>query len=140
MTDVNPSYPPVSEAVDNQLSKQIDTLNTTTDNGFRELNRKMESMATKDLLAAQVARLDTRVDHTDSRVESGLKDVQLRMDESFKAVTENFKAVEEREAARDKAAIERDNQRDAKFARRMTWTISIVGVGFTVFQFIFNLF
>lgn len=129
---MNP-YPPAAEVADNQLSERIKDLTTETRGGFNKIDARIDSMATKDLVRAVEARLDLRVDHTESRVDSGLKDVQLRMDTSFASIAE-------REAARDAAAIERDRQRDAKFARRMTWTISIVGVGFTVFQFIFNQF
>ena len=50
------------------------------------------------------------------------------------SVAEGFSEIASRDVERDVAAKERDDKRDAKFARRMTWTLTTVGLAFTVFQ------
>lgn len=122
VTDMNP-YPQAAEAVDGHLSKSIDTLTATTRDGFNRVENQMREMATKDAVNAQVARLDTRVDHAESQAELKFKSVEETMNQGFKT-------IEERDKARDEAAAKRDEDRDKKFARRMTWTLTGVSLAF----------
>lgn len=122
VSDMNP-YPPAAEAVDSHLSKSIDTLTATTRDGFNRVEHQMREMATKDAVDAQVQRLDLRVDNTDNRMESGFKAMESK-------VAEGFALVAARDEQRDNAAQKRDSDRDAKFARRMTWTLTCVGLAF----------
>lgn len=131
---MNPSYPPAAEAVDSHLSKAIDSLQRSTEQGIGRIESRMGEMATKDAVEAHVARLDQRDDHLDSKMVAGFESVKSSM-------TAGFASVAARDAERDAAAEKRDANRDAKFARRMTWTISCVALAFTAFQlFILPLF
>ena len=85
--------------------------------GFDRVERRIESMASKEVLTAEVSRLDQRVDHVESTVETGFQELRARDEE------------------RDKAAVARDAVRDKKFAQRMTWTISVVALVWAVSQF-----
>lgn len=115
---MNPSYPSAAEAVDSHLSKAIDNLAATTNTGIDRIERRIDNMATKDALQAQVARLDLRVDHVETKIDAG------------------FKANEARDAKRDQAAKERDEARDRKFAQRMTWTLAVAGLLWSVAQWL----
>lgn len=124
-------YSPASEAVDNHLSDAIKDLKGSTVRGLDRVERRMDDLASKDAVEAQIARLDTRVDHAEKIFESGLKSVQLKMEEGFSA-------IEVRDKARDDVAEKRDLARDHKFARRMGWTLTGVGLAFAAFQLAIN--
>lgn len=124
---MNPSYPPAAEAVDSHLSKSIDTLTDTTRDGFNRVESQMREMATKDAVNAQVARLDLRVDHTESKMATGFAAVETKM-------TDGFQSIQDRDEKRDEAAAARDEERDKKFARRMTWTLTGVGLAVAAYS------
>lgn len=123
---MNP-YPATAEAVDNHLSNAIKGLEKTTEKGFDRVERRLESTASKDAVEAQITRLDLRIDHSNENTAERLKSLDLKMDSGFQA-------IEERDAKRDAAAEKRDDERDKKFSRRMTWTLTVVGLSFTAFQ------
>ena len=135
---MNPSYPPAAEIADGHLSKAIDTLQRGVEQGFVRIESRIGESATKDAVEAHVARLDQRDDHIESRMDAGFDAVKKEMSTGFAGVAardaERDLAQEKREIARDTAAKERDEARDKKFAQRMTWTLTIVGIAFTAFQ------
>lgn len=136
---MNP-YPPAAEAVDTHLSKSIENLQRATEQGIGRIETRMGEMATKEAVAAHVARLDQRDDHLESRMMTGLDSVKSEMTAGFASVAardaERDAATEKREIARDQAAKERDEERDKKFTRRMTWTLTTVGILVSVIQFV----
>lgn len=125
---MNP-YPPAAEAVDSHLSKAIETLQRSTEQGIGRIESRMGEMATKDAVEAHVARLDQRDDHLELRMDAGFASVKADM-------SAGFAAISTRDAERDRAAEKRDAARDSKFARRMTWTLTIIGLIWGVTQFI----
>lgn len=127
---MNP-YPEASEAVDKHLSKAIESLETTTKDGFRRVEGQMQNMATKDAVNAQVARLDLRVDHVAERTDAGLAAVEEKM-------VAGFSNLEARDAKRDQEARDRDEDRDKKVTRRVGWLFAAAGLGFTTIQFAIN--
>lgn len=129
---MNP-YPPASEAVDTHLSKAIDTLQRSTEQGIGRIETRIGEMATKDAVEAHVARLDQRDDHIELRMTAGFDSVKSEMSAGFGAITA-------RDAERDKAAEKRDEARDSKFARRMTWTLTGMGLVWGVIQFFITLY
>ena len=131
MTHMNP-YPEAAEVADSHLSKAVDTLTATTREGFRDVKDQLQWMATKDAVHAQVARLDNRVDHTNERMDTRFEVVE-------KKLVSGFSELKARDSERDAAATKRDEERDKKFARRMTWTLTVVGLAFTAFTMISNL-
>lgn len=136
---MNPPYPPASEVADSHLSKAIDALQRSTEQGIGRIENRMGEMATKDAVEAHVARLDQRDDHLESRMQTGFESVKSKMTEGFASVAsrdaERDAAAEKRETARDNAAKDRDEDRDKRFARRMTWTLTVVGIAWTIMQF-----
>lgn len=122
MTEVS-QYPPGAQAADQNLFVSVEGLRKTVENGFDRIDRRMDSLVTKDAHLADIARLDQRIDHTDEKLEQGFKDLKRDM-------ADGFSAISGRDAERDAAAKDRDDKRDAKFARRMTWTLTAVGLIF----------
>lgn len=125
---MNSPYPPVSEAVDSHLSKAIDTLQRSTEQGIGRIESRIGEMATKDAVEAHVARLDQRDDHLELRMDAGFASVKSEM-------TVGFNNIAARDEKRDQAAKDRDEKRDQTFAKRMTWTISIMAIVWGVVQF-----
>lgn len=121
--------PPSSgESMDNYLSQSIEGLRGSMEKGFDRVERRIETMVSREVLTAEVSRLDQRDDHLESTMEAGFKEVESKMDAGFSE-------LRTRDTERDKAAEARDAKRDATFARRMTWTLTIVGVIWAVTQF-----
>ena len=106
----------------------MEGLRNTVETGFDRIDRRMDSMVTKDAFKAEVSRLDQRDDHLESRLNSGFESIEAKMNAGFATIAG-------RDADRDRAAEKRDEDRDKKFARRMTWTISIAGLVWGVSQF-----
>lgn len=123
---MNP-YPPASEAVDTHLSKSIENLQRATEQGIGRIETRMGEMATKEAVAAHVARLDQRDDHLESRMMTGFDSVKSDM-------TIQFAAVATRDAERDVAAEKRENQRQNSTNRRMTWMFAGLGLLLTVWS------
>lgn len=130
MNDMNP-YPQAAEAVDQHLSKAIESLETTTKDGFRRVEGQMRDMATKDAVNAQVARLDLRVDHANDKMNTGFSKFEKEM-------TAGFAELKARDAQRDQEFRDREDARDQKYSRRVGWTITSVGVGVSVISFAIN--
>lgn len=121
--------PPSTQAdnMDNYLSGSIEGLRGSMEKGFERVERQIGEMASKDLLRAEVERLNQRDDHLESKMDAGFAEIKAEMSAGFAAITV-------RDTQRDAAAKDRDDKRDAKFARRMTWTLTIVGLTFGVWS------
>ena len=121
--------PPSTQAdsMDNYLSGSIEGLRNSMEKGFDRVERRVDTMVSKDVLTAEVERLNQRDDHLESKMEAGFAEVKASM-------AEGFSEIASRDVERDAAAKDRDDKRDAKFARRMTWTLTVVGIAFTAFQ------
>lgn len=133
MTETMNPYPQASEAVDQHLSKAIESLETTTKDGFRRVEGQMRDMATKDAVNAQVARLDLRVDHVREKLDTGLETIEKEM-------LIGFAELRERDSERDAQFKAREDDRDKKYSRRVGWTITAVGVGVSVLSFVIQHF
>lgn len=116
-----------ADAMDNYLSGSIEGLRNSMEKGFDRVERRIDTMVSKDVLTAEVERLNQRDDHLESKMEAGFAEIKAE-------VSSGFSAIATRDVERDAAAKERDDKRDAKFARRMTWTLAVVGLAFTAFQ------
>lgn len=112
-----------SEQLDGFLSGSIEGLRGSMEKGFERVERQIGGMATKDVLRAEVERLNQRDDHLETRMDAGFAEIKSRVDAGFMAIST-------RDAERDRAAEARDSARDAKFARRLTWTLTGVGLAF----------
>lgn len=122
------TQPSPGENMDNYLSQSIEGLRGSMEKGFDRVERRIETMVSREVLTAEVSRLDQRDNHLESTMEAGFKEVESKMEAGFSE-------LRARDTERDKAAEARDAQRDAVFARRMTWTLSIIGVVWAVTQF-----
>lgn len=122
-------YPPGSQVVDEHISRDISGLRGTVETGFDRIDRRMDSMVTKDAFRAEVTRLDQRDDHIESVMNAGFSAMESKMEQGFSSITV-------RDAERDQKAAERDAARDARFSRRMTWTISVAGILWAIAEFI----
>lgn len=122
LTDMNPAYPPTSEAVDNHLKEAITSLDTTTREGFRDVKSQIRDMATKDAVEAHVARLDREIYHTNEKMDTGFEKFEKEM-------ARGFAELQVRDAARDQQFKDREDERDKKYSRRVGLTITSVGVG-----------
>lgn len=131
MTDMNPSYPVTSEAVDNHLKEAITALDTTTREGFRDVKDQMRGMATKDAVEAHVTRLDREIFHTNEKMDTGFEKFEKEM-------AKGFADLKARDLKRDAEFKEREDARDTKYSRRVGWTITSVGVGVSVVTFVLN--
>lgn len=131
MNDAMNPYPPAAEAVDGHLAKSIDTLTDTTRDGFNRVEAQMRDMASKDSVNAQVARLDTRIDHIDEKVEDGFAQIK-------KDMQVGFAELKARDSERDDQFKAREDERDKKYSRRVGWTISAVAIGVSILTFIWN--
>lgn len=120
--------PSPGENMDNYLSQSIEGLRGSMEKGFDRVERRIETMVSREVLTAEVSRLDQRDNHLESTMEAGFKEVESKMEAGFSE-------LRTRDTERDKAAEARDAKRDATFARRMTWTLSIIGVIWAITQF-----
>lgn len=116
-----------ADAMDSYLSGSIEGLRNSMEKGFDRVERRIDTMVSKDVLTAEVERLNQRDDHLESKMEAGFAEIKAE-------VSSGFSAIATRDVERDAAAEKRDAARDAKFARRMTWTLTVVGLAFTAFQ------
>lgn len=123
------AYPTAAEAVDSHLSSSIDSLRSSMETGFDRLERRMDNLVLKDTFQAEVLRLDQADKHLEEKLDGAFALLKTEMESGFAD-------IEARDAKRDKQAEKRDEERDRKFARRMTWTISVVGLAFAVFQYV----
>lgn len=119
---MNPHQTP-TDAMDNYLSQSIEGLRGSMEKGFDRVERRIETMVSREVLTAEVSRLDQRDDHLESTMEAGFKEVESKMEAGFTD-------LRARDTERDKAAEARDARRDAVFARRLTWTLTVVGLTF----------
>ena len=118
----------VGDSMDNYLSQSIEGLRGSMESGFERVERRMDSMVSRDAFNAEVARLNQRDDHLEERFSSGLEELEVRVDSGFAG-------IERRELQREERARARDEARDVRFARRMTWSLAVVGLLWTVAQF-----
>lgn len=68
------------EQTERHLERSIDGLRDIVNDGFREINRKLENVVTRDLLDATVARIDSEISSTNSSLESVEKSVEDKLD------------------------------------------------------------
>ena len=126
------SYPPGSEAVDNQLTSQIEGLRGSMEKGFDRIERRLEEAVTRSTFEAQVTRLDQADKHLEDKLDGAFNVLKSEMESGFAD-------IESRDEKRDAQAAARDAARDSKFGRRITWLLTCVALGFTGVQFALNL-
>lgn len=114
-------YPPGAQAVDQNLFSSVEGLRNTVETGFDRIDRRMDSMVTKDAHLADVARLDQRIDHTDEKIEQGLKEVKHDM-------AQGFAELRARDAARDADFEKRENNRFSKQRWVLGWGLTAAGI------------
>lgn len=128
MTD-STQYPPGAQVVDEHISRDIAGLRSTVETGFDRLDRRMDSMVTKDAHVADINRLDQRVDHINEKVDQGFTEVK-------KDMALGFAELKQRDSDRDDQFRAREDERDKRYSRRVGWTISAVAVGVSILSFI----
>ena len=128
MTD-STQYPPGAQVVDEHISRDIAGLRSTVETGFDRLDRRMDSMVTKDAHVADINRLDQRVDHINEKVDQGFSEVK-------KDMALGFAELKQRDTDRDEQFKTREDERDKKYSRRVGWTISAVAIGVSIVTFI----
>lgn len=116
------------DAMDNYLSGSIEGLRGSMEAGFDRVERRIDTMVSKDVLTAEVQRLNQRDDHLESKMTSGFSEVKSEMNEGFTAISI-------RDTERDAAAEKREDARQSKNNRRTTWTISIFAIVWGIVQF-----
>lgn len=121
-------YSESSEAVDNHLSLQITELRQDMRDGFKRQDDKWDQVVLKGEFNATVQRLDAKDQHLESKMDTSFSQLEAKLNAGFATIAG-------RDADRDRAAEKRDEERDKKFARRMTWTLTAVGLAWTVAQF-----
>lgn len=129
MTD----YPPGAQAADKNILSAVSDLRGTVETGFDRVERRMDSMVTKDAHAADISRVDQRIDHINEKVDS-------RFDKVEKDMALGFAELRARDAERDDQFKAREDERDKKYSRRVGWTITAVGVGVSVMSLILSHF
>ena len=85
---MTPPYPIVAEVADSHLSRAIESLDRKVSEGFDKVDRRIDTMVTRDAFDATVQRLDARDEHLDAKVESGFKDMELKVSKGFTDVRE----------------------------------------------------
>lgn len=115
------------------ISRDIAGLRGTMETGFDRLDRRMDSMVTKDAHLADISRLDQRVDHINEKVDSGFEEVKRDM-------AAGFEDIKSRDRERDQEFKDREDARDARYSRRVGWTITAVGVGVSLISFVITNF
>lgn len=70
-----------NDAGERYLEKSISDLRDSVNEGFKEVNRKIENVVTRDLLSATVARIDSEISATNSSLESVEKNVEEKIDQ-----------------------------------------------------------
>ena len=81
-----PPYPQASEAVDNALFAAVEGLRSSTEAGFVRVERQIRDMVTKGEFSATIQRLDAKDTALDAKIDSGFKDIDVKMAEGFTAV------------------------------------------------------
>lgn len=111
---------------DAYLMKRIDDLGRGIENkmheGFEKVERKFDNVVTQGEHKSTVARLETEINHVKEQVNDRLSHVEEKVEDGFK----------------DQKAREVD--RDKKNSQRMTWKISLGGIGLTLLSLILNHF
>lgn len=130
MTESDPMVSEVKALV-TRISQDNSGLRSTMETGFDRLDRRMDSMVTKDAHIADINRLDQRVDHINEKVDSGFSEVK-------KDMALGFAELKQRDIDRDEQFKNREDERDKKYSRRVGWTISAVAVGVSILSFIIS--
>lgn len=81
-----PPYPQASEAVDNALFSAIEGLRASQEAGFNRVGDQIKDLVTKGEFNATIQRLDMKDEHLDSKMDTGFKDMELKVAEGFSAV------------------------------------------------------
>lgn len=68
------------EQGDRYLEKSIDDLRATVTEGFKNIDKKFESMVTRDLFAATVQRIDSDIHSTNNNIEFVERTVEDKLD------------------------------------------------------------
>lgn len=114
--------------MDNHLSLQVTELWQDMRDGFKRQDDKWDQVVLKGEFNATIQRLDAKDQHLDSKMDTSFSQLEAKLNAGFATIAG-------RDADRDRAAEKRDEERDKKFARRMTWTLTVVGLAWTVAQF-----
>lgn len=129
MTD----YPPGAQAADEQITRAIEGLRNTVEAGFDRVERRVDSMVTKDAHSADMSRVDQRIDHINEKVDMGFEKFE-------KDMALGFSELRQRDNERDEQFKAREDTRDKKYSRRVGWTIAVVSVGVSVLSFVISNF
>ena len=86
MTERTRPYPHASEAVDNALLSAIEGLRASMDMGFTRVEGQIKDMVTKGEFNATIQRLDSKDDHLDAKMDTGFKDMELKVASGFREV------------------------------------------------------
>lgn len=103
-------YPVGSEVADGHLTRAIDALDRKVSEGFDRVERRIDTMVTREAFEATVQRLDAKDEHLDTKIEDGFKDMDLKVSKGFAAV--------------------KDEDRERNLRNRWFWTllVSLAGV------------
>ena len=69
------------EQTERHLERSIDGLRDIVNDGFREINRKLENVVTRDLLSATVERIDSDIHATKSSLSTVEKNVEDKLEQ-----------------------------------------------------------
>jgi hypothetical protein len=83
---MTPPYPQASEAVDNALFSAIEGLRASMDMGFTRVEGQIKDMVTKGEFNATIQRLDSKDDQLDAKMDTGFKDMELKVASGFQEV------------------------------------------------------
>lgn len=80
---MNASYPPSAELADGYITKAIDALDRKVTEGFDRVERRIDSMVTKEAFDATIQRLDAKDEHLDTKIEDGFKRMDVKVAQGF---------------------------------------------------------
>ena len=69
------------EQTERHLERSIDGLRDIVNDGFKEINRKLENVVTRDLLSATVDRIDSDIHATKSSLSTVEKNVEDKLEQ-----------------------------------------------------------
>ena len=81
MTSSPPVYTEASQIADTHLEKAIVDLKDQVVRGFEAVNKRLDDVVIKQTFDQTVARLDEKIEHTDERLRSDVKQVASRVDQ-----------------------------------------------------------
>lgn len=82
MSEMTP-YPVGAEVADGHLSRSIDALDRKVSEGFDRVERRIDTMVTREAFDATVQRLDAKDVQLEGQIEVGFKDMDARVKQEF---------------------------------------------------------